>query len=108
MSIKKKIFSLSIFFLLLFNCSNAVAIPISDTYKEGIYRIDDNYSYEVIAEATMENQLSSIIIIDKNNSLRLYKKLEPIDKQFNLGILTKEDTLIIIGSGEVSIIYNKQ
>lgn len=56
----------------------------------------------------MENQLSSIIIIDKNNSLRLYKKLEPLDKQFNLGILTKEDTLIIIGSGEVSIIYNKQ
>lgn len=108
MSIKKIFLSLSIFFLLLFNCSNAVAVPISDTYKEGIYRIDDNYSYEVIAESTTENQISSIIIVDKNNSLILYKKLEPIDKQFNLGILTKEDTIIIIGSGEVSIIYNKQ
>lgn len=79
-------------------------IPTSDVYKEGIYRFDITCAKcTVNAKFITKNTSGVIIVINADNTERLYKKCTPEDTEVEIGTLTKEDTIVIVGNGEFAI-----
>ncbi|GAB6167666.1 hypothetical protein JCM1393_01260 [Clostridium carnis] len=84
--------------------SNLSQVPVSDIYKKGIYNFDITCTKcEAHAKLITPDKNSVIMVINSDDSLRLFKKCTPDDSTATIGHLTKNDTVIIVGDGEFSI-----
>lgn len=84
------------------------ATPTSDIYQEGIYRFDINCTRCVAtAKYLTPNTSGIIIVINADNTMRLFKKCTIDNADLEIGSLTKDDTVIVIGKGEFEIIFIK-
>ena len=109
----KKIICLIILIISLFSTqtgSSTLAIPISpitDVYKEGIYQLDKGYTgeYNLECMCLKPQENSSLIILDEH-AYTLYKNADKIGK-FNAGIVTNEDTIILVTDSEAELIFTK-
>ena len=87
---------------------NDCAIPTSDVYKEGIYRFDITCTKCVAtAKYLTPNTSGVIIVINADNTERLFKKCTVDNPDVEIGSLTKDDTVVIIGKGEFEILFTK-
>lgn len=103
---KKWIFSALLFLSFFQVTANAISVvPISDVYKEGIYRIPNDKSYVVTAELVSDNTNTSIILVDENSSAQMYCRLMHKNEKVNLGEISNKYTMAILGNGEVSLIF---
>lgn len=112
---KKKFFVLSLVSLLFYSFlslptlavnkfNNLNTVPVSDVYKKGFYNFNITYtSCEAIAKLVSTDKNAVIMVVNSDNTLRLFKKCTPNDPTILIGNLTKNDTVIIIGEGEFSI-----
>lgn len=82
------------------------ASPTSDIYQEGIYRFDINCT-RCIARAKFltPNTSGVIIVISPDNTMRLFKTCTVDNADLEIGSLSKDDTVIIVGKGEFEIIF---
>ena len=82
------------------------ATPTSDIYQEGIYRFDINCT-RCIARAKFltPNTSGVIIVISPDNTMRLFKTCTVDNADLEIGSLSKDDTVIIVGKGEFEIIF---
>jgi hypothetical protein len=83
------------------------AIPISNTYKQGIYDISDVNELNATAKLITPNNVTSLIIIDPNSNEKFYKRFDTVNEIINLGVIKRGDTIIIIGKGEIAITFSK-
>lgn len=90
-------------------CASAMTTlyPNNEIYKEGIYKLDknDKGSYKLEYTFPTKNKSCTIIILDSNNDT-IYKNSECQGK-CNAGIITNQNTIIIITDGEVALFFNK-
>lgn len=107
MNIKKLFIIFLICFMVIPAPIMANAVPVSNVYKEGIYKLTDTDSYSATAKLITPGKFTSLIIIDPNSSVKLYKQFIDTNESFGLGPLDKNHTLVIIGNGEISIIYQR-
>lgn len=107
MNIKKFFIIFLICFIVIPTPIIANAVPVSNIYKEGIYKVTDADSYSATAKLITPTQFASLIIIDSNNNFKLYKQFIDTNEVFTLGSLDKNHTLIVIGNGQISIIYQR-
>lgn len=78
------------------------AIPVSTTYKQGIYSMKEVNTTST-AKLTTPNNVTSLIIIDSKNNEKFYKRFDTIDEVINLGFIKSGDIITIVGSGEIEI-----
>ncbi|GAB6167571.1 hypothetical protein JCM1393_00310 [Clostridium carnis] len=92
------------FFSISVNAINLTQ-PISDTYKEGVYRINDKAKYYATATLSNKNKIASLLIIDSENRIRLYKNFDTsqVNDSLNIGYISSEDTIVVLGIGEIAI-----
>ncbi|SFD01974.1 hypothetical protein [Clostridium uliginosum] len=86
---------------------NTNAIPISDTYKQGIYNISEITQINATAKLITPNNVTSLIILDSNVNQKFYKKFDTVDEIINLGSLKNGDIIAILGSGQIAINFSK-
>ena len=109
----KKIF-LFISALICVSCfsfnTKALTIPKSDVYKEGIYRINASGKYYATISLFSKDKMASVVVIDSQNRVRMYKIFFPdvINDSLNIGYIESTDTIIVIGPGELAINYYTQ
>ena len=48
----------------------------------------------------------SIIVLNSENAAQLYYKLDKVHQQVSLDYATEGYTIVVIGSGEVALIYH--
>lgn len=84
------------------------ATPTSDIYQEGIYRFDITCTKCIAtAKYLTPNTSGAIIVINADNTERFFKKCTVDNPNAEIGSLTKDDTVIIIGKGEFEILFVK-
>jgi hypothetical protein len=96
-------------FILIFIIAGAEvpkASPVSTTYKQGIYYMNE-VDVDVVSTAKLltPNNTTSLIIIDSKSNEKFYKRFDTIDEVINLGFIKAGDTVIIVGSGEIEITH---
>lgn len=81
--------------------------PNNEIYKEGIYKLDknDKDSYNLQYTFPPPNVSCTIIVLDSNNDTT-YKNSKCQGK-CDAGIITNQNTIIIITQGEVALFFNK-
>jgi len=85
----------------------AMAIPIDVSYKQGIFNVSEYHGINATAKLMTPNNVTSLIIIDSNSDERFYKRFDTMDEIITLGFIKDGDLIIIAGTGEISITYNK-
>lgn len=93
------------FFIVICNNINTYALPSSDVYKQGIYKLTDDATYNADVKLIKGPQ-TTLILMEKNQNVVLYIKLY-LNEELKLTELGKDYTITIIGDGEVAITYNK-
>jgi len=78
------------------------AIPIANTYKQGIYTITDKKEFTGTAKLVTQDNVTIFIIIDSNGILKFYKKFDTVNQDVNLGTIQYGDIIVIVGSGEIA------
>jgi len=84
------------------------AIPISNTYKQGIYNLSDIEEFNATAKLITSNAVTvtSLIIVDSNGNPKFYKRFDAVNESVNLTSIKSGDIIAIIGSGEIAITYS--
>ncbi|OOM77373.1 hypothetical protein CLPUN_22720 [Clostridium puniceum] len=83
------------------------AQPISNVYKQGIYTVSQKGSFTATASLITPNNITTLIVIDPNSILKLYKRFDTINQSVNLDTIEYGDIAIIVGSGELSLLNVK-
>jgi len=84
-----------------------MAIPIDVSYKQGIFNVSEYDGINATAKLMTPNNVTSLIIIDSNSNERFYKRFDTMDEIITLGFIKDGDLIIIAGTGEIAITYNK-
>lgn len=83
-------------------------IPISNVYKEGIYRFDITCTHCTANVRLLSNDKPAVIlIINEDHTERLFQKCSDSSITLNVGKLTNKDTVVIVGEGEFFINFIK-
>lgn len=104
MKIKK---FLIVFLICIFNFSKfpqALQPPVSNTLKQGIYKISDEHEghYRTLKLIT-PNKPVTVTILDSNGAQIFFIRLSDVKSIFQFGPIKKGETVIIAGDGEISI-----
>lgn len=109
---KKIIYIVALIVLAMsFTANKAYAsIPIStnnNVYKEGIYNIDqsDKGEYQLQYQFLNKDKDSAIIVLDNKADI-VYKNIN-CNRKCNAGIITNNNTIILITDGEVQLDFTK-
>lgn len=80
---------------------------INNTYKEGIYKLDesDKGEYNLQYQFLNKNSASAIIVLDENADI-VYKNIN-CNRKCNAGTITNKNTIILITDGEVELDFTK-
>jgi hypothetical protein len=81
--------------------------PISNTYKQGVYSIAELQDYKATATLITPNNRTSVSILDHEGDIRFFKEFDTVNEIINLGTIRNGDTISIVGSGEIAVIYNR-
>ena len=84
-----------------------MAMPIDVSYKQGIFNVSEYHGINATAKLLTPNNVTSLIIVDSNSNERFYKRFDTMDEIITLGFIKDGDLIIIAGTGEISITYNK-
>ena len=84
-----------------------MATPIDVSYKQGIFNVSEYDGINATAKLMTPNNVTSLIIVDSNSNERFYKRFDTMDEIITLGFIKYGDLIIIAGTGEISITYNK-
>ena len=85
----------------------AMAIPISVSYKQGIYNVSEYHGINAAAKLMTPNNITSLIVVDANSNERFYKRFDTVDEVITLGFIKDGDQIVIAGTGEISVTFNK-
>ena len=88
------------------NQDTSTKSPISSNYKEGFYKINDPKSYSVLIKQVTLDEPMSIIVLNSESIAQLYYKLDKVHQQVSLDYATEGYTIVVIGNGEVALIYH--
>ena len=80
-----------------------MATPIDVSYKQGIFNVSEYNGINATAKLITPNNVTSLIIVDSNSNAIFYT----MDEIITLGFIKYGDLIIIAGTGEISITYNK-
>ena len=82
------------------------AQPITNVYKQGIYTISNKNAVTGTATATLitPDNITTLIIIDPNGALKLYKRFDSVNQSVTLDTIDYKDIVIIAGSGEIAVL----
>ena len=84
-----------------------MAIPIDVSYKQGIFNVSEYHGVNATAKLMTPNNVTSLIIIDSNSNERFYKRFDTVDEVITLGFIKDGDQIVIAGTGEISVTFNK-
>jgi hypothetical protein len=84
-----------------------MAIPISVSYKQGIYNVSEYHGINATAKLMTPNNTTSLIIVDANSNERFYRRFDTVDEVITLGFIKDGDQIVIAGTGEISVTFNK-
>lgn len=104
MRILKVLMLLLIFMSTLTQTVKAIQ-PIANTYKQGIYNISEDSESNYIAKLVTSNNVTTLIIIGSDGEQKFFKKFDTSNEPINLGRMFKGDTVIVIGTGEISATF---
>jgi hypothetical protein len=82
------------------------AIPISNTYKQGIYTVSDKNEFTGTAKLITRDNVTILIIIDSNGIPKFYKRFDTVNQDVDLGTIKYGDIIVIVGSGEIASNFN--
>lgn len=82
------------------------AIPLANTYKQGIYTIHDKNEFTGTAKLITPDNVTILIIIDSNSIPKFYKRFDTVNQEINLGTIKYGDIIVIVGSGEIASNFN--
>ena len=87
--------------------ANTPITPISNTYKEGIYKLEksDKGEYTLQYQFLNKDIDSAIIVLDQNDDI-VYKNIN-CNRKCNAGTITNKNTIIVITNGEVELDFTK-
>lgn len=87
--------------------ANTPITPISNVYKEGIYKLDknDKGEYNLQYKFINKDRNSAIIVLDENGDI-VYKNIN-CNRKCNAGTITNKNTIILITDGEVELDFTK-
>lgn len=102
-----KIFILCILFLYLTTFAVLAIPPISHEYKQGVYKMSSCSGHNVVAECTSENTINHIIILDAQYNIKFSQKLTNQQTSTCKIPIENNDSIVIIGEGEISLIFSK-
>lgn len=87
--------------------ADEIIYPFNNSYKSGIYKLEknDNGKYNLMYEFSGKNVQSTIIVLDENYDI-VYKNIN-CNRRCNAGTMTNKNTIIIVGSDEVSFYFTK-
>ncbi|WP_238883303.1 hypothetical protein [Clostridium sp. YIM B02551] len=107
MKIKKVIYLSLLLICSLATVSKATETsdPISNTYKQGVYSIAELQDYKATATLVTPNNRTSVSILDHEGDIRFFKEFDTVNEVINLGTIRNGDTISIVGSGEIAVIY---
>ena len=103
---------ISVLLLLICSCTTVWKAtesrdPISNTYKQGVYSIAELQDYKATATLVTPNNRTSVSILDNEGDIRFFKEFDTVNEVINLGTIRNGDTISIVGSGEIAVIYNR-
>jgi len=98
-----------IFFLisLIVFSESPKAIPMSETYKQGIYTISQTSDFNATANLMTKNNVTSLIIFNTTGNEKFYKRFDTVDEVINLGFIKAGDSIVVVGGGEIAITFSK-
>lgn len=100
---KFKTFFFLIYFLMLLS-TNSMAQPNSQIYSSGTYTLSDVSKYHIFIKLYKTTSSIRVIIVDENNNEKISYKFYKNDTKSELNVLLdNNDTLIVIGNGEVIV-----
>ncbi|ADL50683.1 hypothetical protein [Clostridium cellulovorans] len=103
----KRFFIVFIISIFMFGqISQAQQSPVSTTLKEGIYNISSEHLgyYRNIKLVTPDKPVT-ITLLDANGAQILFVKLSNEKENLRIGPIKGPETLVITGSGEISLIH---
>ncbi|ACD24611.1 hypothetical protein FDE76_04300 [Clostridium botulinum] len=105
--IKTLIFTMFFAFTFLYNV-NATAIgPISASYKEGVYTISHANEYVLIAKLVTPDSITSLAVVDSQGNQKIFRKFNKAYIPTSEIMLEENDSIIIVGTGEISLNFSK-
>ena len=102
----KKILIIFLIFIIGFT-ETPRAIITSTIYKQGIYNISEVTEFNATAKLITPNNVTSLLIVDSNGNQKFYKRFDTKNEVINLGTIKPGDIILIIGTGEIAIIFSK-
>ncbi|MBN1035700.1 hypothetical protein FDA33_06640 [Clostridium botulinum] len=106
-------FTKILIFTIFFTCTflynvNATAIgPISASYKEGVYTINHADKYVLKAKLVTPDSVTSLAIVDSQGNQKIFRKFSKAYIPTSEIILEENDSIVIIGNGEISLNFSK-
>ncbi len=95
-------------FILFLTLSTSIAYampPISNTYKQGVYKMSACSERSVIVKSTNKNTINHLTILDSQCNVKFSQKFDHI-KLSNCKIpIQNNDFIVIVGDGELSLIF---
>jgi len=82
------------------------AIPVSNTYEQGIYNLSDIKEFNATVKLITPNNITSLIIVDSKGNPKFYKRFDAENESVNLTSIRSGDIISIIGDGEIAITYS--
>ncbi|MDK2829272.1 hypothetical protein [Clostridium beijerinckii] len=102
-----KIFIIIFISMIVFTENAKAVLPLANTYKQGIYNITESNQSNYVAKLVTPNNITTLIILDSDGDQKFFKKFNTVNEPINLGPMTKGDTVIVIGTGEIAASFVK-
>ena len=93
-------------FIFSIKANATVIVPTSASYTAGVYTISDCNNYIVTAKLITPDAISSFAIVDVHGNQKIFRKFTKAYVPTSEIILEENDSIIIIGNGEVSLIFS--
>lgn len=106
MRIKKFLIIFLVFIFMFCEVAKADQIPTSTTLKQGIYNIShEHVGYYRNIKLITPGKPVTLILLDSNGSQKLSVRLSNENEYLKVGPIENEETLIIVGEGEISLMH---
>ncbi|GAA0076641.1 hypothetical protein UT300005_10190 [Clostridium sp. CTA-5] len=108
MRLKKIAILTMLFMFIFFNNVKAIDIgPTSASYKEGVYKITNANKFTLIAKLITPDTNTSFAIVDSKGNQKIFRRFNKPYVPTSEIILEENDFIVIIGSGEISLVFSK-